>query len=66
MDSIHKQKATDYDMLKFLNEDLKHELEEREEDIKRLNEQVNNNIEFKIIFLAECFENRNNKNDSRK
>ena len=33
-------------MLKFLNEDLKHELEEREEDIKRLNEQVNTKIVF--------------------
>jgi len=40
LDSIHKQQTTDYDMLKFLNEDLKHEIGERDDDIQRLNEQL--------------------------
>ncbi len=41
LDSHNKQLTTNHDMLKFLNEDLKHEIEEREEDIKRLNTLVN-------------------------
>lgn len=59
LDSEFKQMANNYDMIKFLNEDLKNEITEREEEIKRTNFQVyfreNNEL---ILFLGECIEGR--------